>query len=409
MNAPHCPFSGATFNPFAPPHHENMQALFAQARREEPVFFSEPLGSWVVTRYEDIHAILQDTRRFSSVIGSQILEMLLPEPREYLRQAGYRDIPLLFDDPPEHTRSRQLVARLFSKESLASLEPIVRALAEEMVDGFVLERQVDLIPRLVNPLPLRVLFVWLGLPLEMMDTFKQWAFRLTQLLSRQAQTLEEQNLCVRAVTDMQRYVAGLLSERMERPREDGMSVLTERLAGAASQDPMELAAMVMVVLSAGHETSSGLLGMAVRVLLEEPERWRRLREQPQALARWVEEILRYESPVTPVARMTTTEVEVAGVKLPAGVRVMLFLISGNRDERRFPEPDRFDPARPDVGQHLAFAKGIHVCVGAGLARLEARVMLEVLIRRLPGLRLAEPPRFIPGAVRLHERLLVAWD
>ena len=409
VEASRCPFSDKTLNPLAPPHHESIQALFTQARREQPVFFSEPLGCWVVTRYEDIHAALHDTQRFSSRLDAQLLEALHPEARAYLKQAGYRNIPLLYDDPPEHTRSRQIISRLFSKESLGALEPLVRDIAEELVDGFAPERQVDLISRLAHPLPIRVIFAWLGLPLEMMDTFKRWARGLTMLLSLQARTLEAQLQCVRDVTDMQRYVSGLISERVAHPRADGMTELAQRLTEGTALDVAELAAMVMVLISAGHETTSSLLGMAVRVLLEQPERWRQLCEQPRTLARVVEEILRYESPVTIIARMTTTPVEMGGVTIPAGVRVLLFVVSGDRDAQHFAEPDRYDPHRPDVGQHLAFGKGIHVCVGAGLARLEARVMLEVLLHRLPGLRLAEPPRLVPGAVRHHERLLLAWD
>jgi cytochrome P450 len=409
VDASRCPFSGKSFNPFVPPLHEDIQALFAEARREQPVFFSEAMGAWVVTRHEDIYAILQDPRRFSSNLQSQILGVLLPEPRAYLEEAGYRKSPLLFDDPPEHTRSRRIIARLFSKEPLTSLEPLVRTLAEEMVDGFVQDKQVDLISRLAYPLPLRVIFAWMGLPMEMMDTFKQWAHQLTLFVSLQARTLEMQNECVRGVTDMQRYVAGLISERVAHPREDGMTVLAQRLTEGTDLDAAELAAIVMVLISAGHETTSSLLGMLVRVLLEQPERWQRLREEPHTLSRVIEEVLRYESPVIMVARNTATEVEVGGVKIPAGVRVILAVLSGNRDEQLFPEPDRFDPKRPKVGQHLAFGKGIHLCVGEGLARLEARVMLEVLARRLPGLRLVERPRLVPGPVRHHEQLLLAWD
>jgi cytochrome P450 len=409
MDASHCPFSGKTFNPFGPPQNEHIHALFAQARREQPVFFSEALGSWVVTRHEDIYTVLQDPQRFSSNLESQIRGALLPEAQAFLRDAGYRNIPLLFDDPPEHTRSRQILTRLFSKEMLTSLEPLVRRITEELVDGFLPEGQVDLVSRVAYPLPIRVIFAWMGLPMEMMDTFKLWAHHLTLLLSLQARTLEVQMECVRGVTDMQRYVAGLISERVAHPREDGMTLLAQRLTEGTDLDAAELAAMVMLLISAGHETTSSLLSMAVRVLLEQPERWRRLLEEPHTLPRVVEEVLRYESPVINVARNTTTEVEVGGVKIPAGARVMLCLVSGDRDGERFPEPESFNPSRPELGHQLAFGKGIHLCAGAGLARLEVRVMLEVLTRRLPGLRLMEAPRLVPGPVRHHERLLLTWD
>jgi cytochrome P450 len=268
---------------------------------------------------------------------------------------------------------------------------------------------VDLVSRLAYPLPIRVIFAWMGLPLELMDDFKKWARHLTLMLSLQARTLEMQNECVRGVTDMQRCVAELISERVAHPREDGLTVLAQSLMEGTTLDAADLAAMVMLLISAGHETTSSLMGMAVRVLLEQPERWRQLREEPHTLPRVVEEVLRYETPMAILARNTATQVELGGVTIPAGARVLLVVLSGNRDERRFPEPEVFDPKRPLLGQHLAFGRGIHVCVGAGLARLEARVMLEVLARRLPGLRLAEPPRLVPGIVRHQEQLLLAWD
>ncbi|ATB40751.1 putative cytochrome P450 hydroxylase [Cystobacter fuscus] len=408
-NASGCPFSARSFNPFAPPQHENMQALFAQARREQPVFFSEAMNAWVVTRHEDICAAVEDTQRFSSKLDSQIFEALLPEPRAYLADAGYRKMPMIYDDPPEHSRSRQIVARLFSKENLAALEPLVRSITEELVDGFAQDRQVELVSRLAYPLPIRVIFAWMGLPLELMDDFKKWSRHLTLMLSLQARTLELQNECVRGVTDMQRCVAELISERVAHPREDGLTVLAQSLREGTTLDAADLAAMVMLLISAGHETTSSLMGMAVRVLLEQPERWRQLREEPHTLPRVVEEVLRYETPMAILARHTATQAELGGVTIPAGARVLLVVLSGNRDERRFPEPEGFDPKRPQLGQHLAFGRGIHVCVGAGLARLEARVMLEVLARRLPGLRIVEPPRLVPGPVRHQEQLLLAWD
>jgi cytochrome P450 len=268
---------------------------------------------------------------------------------------------------------------------------------------------VDFVSRFAYPLPLQVIFAWLGLPLEMMDTFKRWAHHLTLLVALRAQTLEEQLQCIREVVEMQRYVAGLISERVAHPHEDGMSVLAQRLTEGTDLDAEDLASMVMVLISAGHETTSSLLGMVLRVLLEQPERWQRLVKEPHTVPRVVEEVLRYASPVTMVARKTATQVEVSGVEIPAGARVILALVSGNRDEKRFPEPERFDPSRPELGLQLGFGKGIHVCVGAGIARLEARVMLEVLTRRLPGLRMVEPPRLVPGPVRHHERLVLTWE
>jgi cytochrome P450 len=160
-----CPFSGKDFNPFAPPVLDNLHDFLAQARREKPLFFSEVLQAWIVTRYDDIYAIFQDPKRFSSNVDAQARAVLHPEARAML-EAGCRKLPLLFEDPPEHTRSRNILSRLFARDAIAAMEPLIRGLAEELVAGFQAEGQVDLLQRFTHPLPIHVIFLWMGLPLE---------------------------------------------------------------------------------------------------------------------------------------------------------------------------------------------------------------------------------------------------
>jgi cytochrome P450 len=401
-------FSGTSFNPFAS-DVEALHPLLAQARREQPVFFSEPLHSWVVTRHEDSYAILQDPRRFSSEMDESIFAALHPEARAMLEEGGYRRTPLVSQDGAAHARSRHIVARLFDKDAVAAMEPLVRSLTEALVDGFIREGTGDLVQHFTYPLPIRVIFSWLGLPLERLEQFKDGSQALVRILSSYPMTLEEQKACVRSVLEMQQCVAEFISERVAHPREDGLTVLAQRLSEEASLDAKDLAAFVMLLITAGHETTTGLLGVAVRLLAERPGMWARLRAEPHLIERVVEEVLRLESPMTAVIRRVTEEVEVGGVKLPAGARVMLFLPSGNRDEARFVEPERFEPGRANVRQHLTFGKGVHTCVGAQLARLEARVALEVLTRRLQGVRLVEAPQAVPGLVRHYRQLMLAWE
>lgn len=405
-----CPFlAGKAFNPFAPGQYNNLQPALAQARKEEPVFFSEALGAWVVTRYEDIYTVFQNPRQFSSAIDGMITASLHPEARELLERGGYRRLPLLFDDQPQHTRSRHILLKLFSKDSIAALEPRIRALTEELVESFVREGQVDLVGAFTHPLPVRVIFMMLGLPVEQMGTFKHWAEELGRFLSMEPMDVERQKECVRNVLAMQDYTAALIAERAKDPRDDGLSVLAQRLKEDAGLDERDLAAMVMLLISAGHETTTGLLGLMVRMLLEQPERWQKLCAEPHLIPRAVEEALRCETPVVATNRVTTEPVQLGGVQLPAGARVMLMLPSGNWDAERFSEPEQFDLNRPGANQHLSFGKGIHVCVGSGLARLEAKVALEVLTQRLPGLRLVEAAQPLPFVVRHHSCLVVAWE
>ncbi len=400
-------FDGKAFNPFlsAP---DAAHPLLAQARREQPVFFSEALQSWVVTRYEDIYTVLQDARRFSSDVTESIFSALHPEARALLEEGGYRRTPMLSEDGAAHARSRHVLTRLFDKDAVAAMEPLIRTLTEALVDGFIHEGSVDLVSRFNYPLPIRVLFTWLGLPLEEMEQFQRWSEAQARFFSSYPMTLEEQKACVRGILEMQHRVAALIAERVEQPREDGLTVLAQRLRETAL-DAQDLAAFVMLLITAGHETTSSLLGLCVRLLAERPGMWARLRAEPHLIERVVEEVLRVESPVTTLLRKTTEAVELGGVKLPAGARLMLSVPSGNRDEARFVEPERFDSSRSNARQHLSFGKGAHVCLGAQLARLETRVALEVLTRRLHGVRLVEAPQSVPGMVRQYSRLLLAWE
>jgi len=404
-----CPFSGKSFNPLATPELDTLYPFLARARKEEPVFFSEPLHAWVVTRYEDLYAVLQDSERFSSEMDPLVRASLHPEARAMLEEGGYRRMPLLFEDAPSHSRSRGIVARLFAKDAIAALEPCIRAIAHELVDGFIQDGQVDLASRFTYPLPIRVIFAWMGLPLEKQEDFRQWAFSLGRLLSFHPMTLEEQKTCVRNVLAMQRYVAGLITERRTQPREDGLTVLAQRLGEEAGLDEEDLAAVVMLLISAGHETTTSLLGLAVQLMVEHPGFWDKLGSEPQLAQRVVEEVLRHQSPVLATTRLARVDVELSGKRIPAGSLVMLFWPGGNRDEERFPEPERFDPQRTNTLQHLSFGKGRHVCLGAMLARMEARISLEVLSQRLRGVRFVDQPQYLPGVVRHFSQLLLAWE
>jgi cytochrome P450 len=400
-----------SFQPFASPQLEDPHTFLTDARREQPVFFSEVLQSWVVTRYEDIYSILQDARSFSSVGNIAVaLERMSPEVRSLLEAGSYRDPPLVNDDPPVHSHWRSLFNKLFSGQTIAALEPFIRATCEELVQGFLHEGRADLMSRFAYPLPMRVILAWMGIPQEMMDQIKKWSDAWILLLFAQL-TPEQQLACAQQTVQLQRYIAGLISERLAHPREDGMSMLATRLMDGVRPEPEELAGMVAGTLVAGNETTTSMLGFMMRLLLEQPERWRQVREEPHLIPRAVEEVLRLESPFLGLSRMTTEAVEVGGVQLPAGARLLVCFASGNRDAARFAEPERYEPLRQNVQQHLAFGKGLHVCVGAGLARLEGQVALQVLTRMLPEPRLVpgEPFTYVPGLLRQHARLLVEWN
>ncbi|MBZ4418528.1 cytochrome P450 [Myxococcus sp. RHSTA-1-4] len=404
---------GAEYTPLVSPQLENPHPFYARARREEPVFYSPVLSAWVVTRYEDVSTVLANPGRFSSADSITVgADKLPPEVLQVLGQ-GLPPLPSLVDnDPPAHTRFRGLVSKAFTGRRVAEKEPLIRALAEALVDGFEREGRADLFARFAHPLPSRVIAGIFGIPLEDIHRFQQWSEDLSAVLAANG-SVETLVRCAHGVLDFQRYLVQALDERSAAPRED---LLTDVVTGARELDvrptQAELVGMLTQTLFAGHETTAGLIAGAMELLLRNPEALKALRSDPGLLPGAIEEALRMTSPVTAMFRTTTEEVELGGVRLPKGAHVRIAFASANRDESRFPEPDRFDLRRDGARKHLAFGQGIHFCIGAQLARLEASIAVEVLTRRLPNLRLAPDPKPVllrSVTIRRLGRLDVEWS
>ena len=399
------------FDPLAPAQRSSPYAVYADARAREPVFFAERFGFWVVTRYEDVLAVLKDGVSFSSrdALTSSPVE-LPPEVRAVLDE-GWPEMPVIIDtDAPLHTAIRGLVTKAFTPRRVAELEPTIERLATELVEGFRTRGQVDIVEAFAWPLPLAVVGNMLGIARDDLPRLHEWSvhwLRLKQPGATQAQQLE----WARSTVELQRYFMALLDEREREPGDDLTSALL--VAARDVEPPLARAAVMGVPLDlvvAGHVTVTRALGNALLVLLEEPERVDAVRSDPALLPLVVEETLRLESPAQGLFRTTTREVELGGVRLPRGARLMVHYGSANRDERVFACPAEYDPRRTGLNRHLAFGKGVHFCIGAPLARLELTIGLRLLLDRLPGLRLAdqgrawEPIFFARGL----ERLDVAW-
>lgn len=404
---------GSEYRPLESPHLENPHPFLARARREEPVFFSPALGAWVVTRHADISAVVADTERFSSAESITVGAATTPPEVVAALMDGYPLVPSLVDnDPPAHSRFRGLVSKAFTGRRLAEKEPFIRALVDELIDSFRKEGRADLFFQFAHPLSASIIAEILGIPRSDIHRFRRWSDELTTVLAAHG-PIEHQVACARGVVDFQRYLAAALEERKTSPRED---LLSDIVTGSQGMEPpmsmAELVSMLMQVHFAGHETTAGLIVGAVELLLEHPEQLRALRDDPGLIAGAVEEAVRMTSPVHAMFRTALEAVELGGVSIPKGAHVRIVYASANRDEARFHEPERFDVRRADVKKHLAFGQGIHFCIGAPLARLEARLALEALLRSLPGLRLVpgQTPGFLRSVtVRRHESLEVAWD
>ncbi|KFA90642.1 hypothetical protein Q664_27015 [Archangium violaceum Cb vi76] len=400
------------FNPMAPDQLHDPYPLYARMRRERPVFYSPMFDLWVVTRYADISEVEKDTARFSSVGALDARAEPHPEVRAVLAQAYPRFLSLVQSDPPDHARVRAVFGRALSAQRIAAMEPTLRETADALIDGFIRDGKADLIQRFAYALPGFIICDLLGVPRSDMEQLKRWSDDKTLLMSATA-PIEQQVQSAHGFIAMERYFREQLHERRRHPREDLLTLLVpQSMGGTAPLSEQEAVCNAMDLFAAGHETTTGLIGNGLWLLLNAPEQWKAVREDPSLLPNALEEVLRMESPIRGFFRTVMADTALSGVTLPKGSRAFILYASGNRDETQFTEPDRFDIHRADAKKHLAFGKGIHFCVGAQLAKLEGRIAFEQLLRRLPGLRLRtdEAPVFRPYfMLRGFEHLPIAWD
>ena len=408
----HPPPAAIDFDPLSPEQHRCPYPTYAAARDRAPVFHADRFGFWVVTRYDDVLAVLKDVETFSSngaLVSST--DELPPEVSDVLAE-GWPGMPIITDtDRPLHDRIRGLVTTAFTPRRVAELEPRIRELAAELIDGFAAEGEADVVERFAWPLPLRVIGELLGLPREDLPALHRFG---TDWLSLQqaGHTVERQVELARSVVAMQRYFMDACEERRRSPGNDLISALV--VAADELDDPLTAEAVMGLpfdLVVAGHVTVTRAIGSALLLLLDDPESAAALDDADRVPA-LVEELLRLESPAQGLFRTVMREVELGGATIPAGAKVMVHFGSANRDEAIFEEAARLDLARQNLSKHVAFGKGIHFCIGAPLARLELRVALPLLFARLPGLHVAsgaEPVREPIFFARGLTQLRLAWS
>lgn len=398
---------------FSPEVQQDPYSRYAAARAEEPTFFCEDLGMWVVTRHADVAAALRDTDRFSSRVTTTNIAEPPPEVVAVMRRGFPRTGSIVQLDPPEHTAVRRKMNAAFTADRIAALEGTVAALATELVDGFAADGRAELMARFCGPLPVAVIAGILGVSRTDASKFGQWADDAARLFMGGRLPTDEWVRAAESVVAMQHHLAALITARASAPAADLLTTIIQAATDASGQlDMVKAVTHATTFVFAGHKTTTDLLGNAVRLLLLHPDRLAALARDPSLAAAVVEETLRRDCPVPGTTRVARVDVELGGVTIPQGARVFLALGSANHDERVIADPLRFDPARTDVGEHLGFGRGVHFCLGAALARLQGRVGLAVLASRLPGLRFAgdQPLKFrqvvmFRGLVALD----VAWD
>ncbi|MGW1025646.1 cytochrome P450 [Streptomyces sp. NPDC002577] len=367
----------------------NPYPLYAELREAGPVV-RQTDGSYVVSTYHEINSLLHDPR-----ISSDIRNLAVPLsglPDEERQPPAFIRL-----DEPEHQRLRSIAMRPFgpphSPGRVDALRGEITQITEELIDAFGDRKQIDIVDDFAYPLPVTVICRLLGVPREDEPTFRTWSSAIIEAADVRPgeDRTERERAGEQARAETGRYLIDLAERRRGHPTDDMLSAFVNEQDPAARLTPEELAVTGTTLLVAGHETTVNLITNGMLTLLRHPDQMERLRREPALMPKAVEELLRYEPPVHMLSRRTPlTDVEIAGATIPKGARLLLMLASGNRDPRRFRDPEQFDLTRED-NQHFGFGGGIHICYGAALARLEAQIALNTLIHRLGTPRLVEDP------------------
>lgn len=378
-------------NLMAPEVRANPYPVYAELRRTAPVCQVEPGGLWALTRFEDVAAAFKNPQVFSS---AGVRTTTAPP---WLGHNPFSESMIVLD-PPHHMRLRTLVSRAWTPAAVNRLEPRIRSFAQALVERLSPEREVDFVDAFAMPLPASVIGELFALDPQLTARYKRWSVDLSSVSGTTEKDTHRHDSIRATVREMEDYLSEVVSERRRQPQDDMVSDLVKtRVDGEALSDA-EVMSFLFLLVVAGLETTVQLVSHCVRLLMEQPHLMARLREHPEQVPRFVEEVLRYEPSVHGLVRVTTKATEVAGVVIPEGARVALMIGSACRDGERFKDPDTFDMDREGVN-NMPFGHGIHFCLGAPLARLEARVGLEVLLSRFT--------RFTPtGPVKWNTSLTV---
>lgn len=360
---------------------------FRELRERAPVVWSSVLGGWVLTRYDDVKLVIAD-RRFSADRVRPFFAQLAPPRREAYAVLGDSLARwAVFHDPPEHTRLRGLMNKAFTAGAVEHLAPRIERLVAELLAPHLARGQFDLIADFAYPLPASVILEMLGLPRDDLDQIKVWSDELALFVGSAVNTPDKYARATESIQELNAYFLRAIQAKRQRPGDDLLSgLLSAREKGDLLNDD-ELVATCVLLVFAGHETTTNLIGNGLLALLRHPAELARLRHEPELVEAAVEEFLRYDGPAAAAVRVAKEPVELSGVRIEAGQRVFAMLNAANRDPAAFPDPERLDVGRRD-NRHLAFGHGIHFCLGAPLARLEARLAIRAVLAVCPNLALA---------------------
>ncbi|MGE3162380.1 MAG: cytochrome P450 [Burkholderiales bacterium] len=377
------------FRPDAPGFLRDPFPLFARLRAEDPVHWSPRLKAWVLTRYDDVRAVLLDREMSSDRLRPFFAALPGPESArigEIIRYLGHW---MVFRDPPEHTRLRRLTSKVFHLQSMNGMRPQAEALSAWLLERIGGRREIDFVADFAGPLPALVIMAMLGVPREALARVKQLSDEMALFIGSSRMSPEKYDIAERATREMAGFFRELIEERRRAPREDLLSQLVRLEDGGDRLTEDELVASCILLLFAGHETTTNHIANGLLALLRFPEALEALRADPALAPRAVEELLRYDGPSGAQVRVVKVAQALRGRTLAPGERVFLMLNAANRDPEAYADPDRLDFERAGPA-HLTFGFGLHICLGFPLARMEGQVALPAVLAHWKRIELAQP-------------------
>jgi cytochrome P450 len=364
------------YDPFDPKVIADPFPYYRLLQQQAPVHRVEKYGFYVISRYDDVVSAAQDWEDFSTTWG--------PGPQRIESPVA----SILQSDPPQHTRLRSIISKAFTPRAVRACEPLVDSYAHERIDAILAAGEADWIDEYSIPIPVVVIAELLGVPREDRALFRKWSDDIVGAIAGRVDPRESQR-------EFNEYFGKVVESRQAEPRDDVISKLLQPNNKGEQLTVPEVISFCLSLLVAGNETTTGLIGNLFFELAKRPEDWDRLREDPALVASAVEESLRFDAPNQGLFRNTPRDVELHGVKIPEGTKVLLLFGAAGRDPEHFERPDEFDIAR-SPNRHIAFGAGIHHCLGASLGRLEANTALRIAAERISKLRLLdESPSYVP--------------
>ena len=397
--------SGVVWNPLNSAYQQDPVPTYTALREGDPVHYSEILRGWVISRYEDIDAVLRDHKRFSNASR-------LPENAEAMADAHFAPSMLLVDQP-DHTRLRALVNHAFTPKAVEAIRPRIEAFTDDLIAAVGDAKRFDLMQAIAVPLPVAVISDMIGIPQSDRAQFKIWSDAVAKSIEP---TMSPHELAeaTRAREALRAYFGPLIEQRRGHPQDDLITALVRAEDQGDRLSHAEVISTLNLLLIAGNETTTNLIGNGMLALLRRPDALAHLTENssaqhPEAIEAAVEEMLRFDSPVQVNGRTALEDLEIGGQLITKGQRVVLLQGAGNHDPHHFEASEDFDPSRGDPAHgdrsHLAFGRGIHHCLGAPLARMEAQIVFPRILARWPNITLANEPRFRDNVVLLGDTTL----